>query len=75
MKLAEYLKIHSLTHKEFGKLVGISQPHVTNILSGRKNASVALIKRIEEVTKRSVTFNDIFNSEAPTRLKNKKETE
>ena len=35
MKLVEYLKKHSLTHKAFGEMIGVSQPYVTNILSGK----------------------------------------
>ena len=57
---------------KFAEMVGVTQPHITNILSGRKNASVALTKKIEEVTEGRVTFKDIFNTEAPSRLKNKK---
>lgn len=71
MKLSEYLKTYNLTHKEFGKRVGVSQAHITNILSGKKNASLALTSRIEKETNREVTFNDIFNVTAPSRLKNR----
>lgn len=75
MKLEEYLKNHSLTHKKFGEMIGVSQSYVTRILGGKKNPSLALMRRIIEFTEGKVTVGDLFNPSAPSRLKNKREEE
>lgn len=74
MKLEEYLKNHSLTHKKFAEIIGVSQSHVTLIIGGKKNPSLALMRRIIEFTNGEVTVGDLFNPEAPSRLKKQKQT-
>jgi plasmid maintenance system antidote protein VapI len=69
MKLADYLKTHHLTHDEFSKKVGVARTQITRIINKKRNASPHLIKKIKEVTSGKVTFEDLFNPEAPTRLK------
>jgi DNA-binding XRE family transcriptional regulator len=72
MNLEEYLKKHSLTRKEFGKMIGVSQPYVTSIIGGKRNPSLALMRRIMKTTNGEVTIEDLFNPGAPSRLKKKK---
>ena len=72
MKLLDYLKSHSLTHREFGEKVGVSQVHITQIISGAKNPSIQLINRINLVTNGEVTSLDLLHSAAPSRLKSRK---
>ncbi len=71
MKLPEYLKARSLTHKEFGKMVGVAQSHISQIISGIKNPSIQLINRINYITNGEVTSIDLIHPEAPSRLKSK----
>lgn len=71
MELSEYLKKHFLTQKEFGRKVGVSQSHITNILSGRKSPSIRLTKRIEEETNGNVGLDDLLRIETTSRLKTK----
>ncbi|MCB9093241.1 MAG: helix-turn-helix transcriptional regulator [Halobacteriovoraceae bacterium] len=75
MDLERYLKKHSLTHKEFGEIIDVSQSYVTRIIGGQKNPSLALMRRIIESTNGEVTVEDLFNPNAPSRLKKKKKTE
>lgn len=75
MNLEEYLKKHTLTHKEFGEIIGVSQSYVTRIIGGTKNPSLALMRCIMESTNGEVTVEDLFNPSAPSRLKKKKKTE
>ena len=72
MDLKNYLKIHSLPQEKFASLLGISQPHLSNILKGRKSPSIQLAKRINDVTNGKVSLDDLFNPEAPSRMKRKK---
>ena len=52
-------------------MLEISQVHVSQILSGKKNPSIQLIKRIEIVTDGKVSVSELIHPEAPTRLKKK----
>ncbi len=72
MKLLDYLKSQSLTHKEFGEKVGVSQAHITQIISGVKNPSIQLINRINSITNGEVTSLDLVHPNAPSRLKSRK---
>ena len=69
MRLREYLKKYKITYKTFGKRVGVSDAHITNIINNERNPSPHLMKKIEDVTKGEVTMQELFNPEAPTRLK------
>jgi|GEM_PF-549851 len=69
MKLKEYLKMKCLTEYDFADILGITQPHVSYIVNGKKNPSAGLAKKIEDVTNSQVTFNDLYSSKAPSRLK------
>ena len=75
MDLKDYLKNYSLYQEKFASLVGISQAHLSNILRGRKSPSFQLAKRIQEETNGKVTFEDLFNPEAPSRLKKRRKKE
>lgn len=69
MKLAEYLKINNLTQEAFAEIVGVTRPIITDIVNRKRNASVQMVKRIKEATEGQVTFEDLYLSEAPSRLK------
>ncbi len=75
MNLEEYLKKHSLTHKEFGEMIDVSPSYVTRIVNGKKNPSLALMRRIIDFTNGEVTVGDLFNPLLPSRLKKRKKTE
>ncbi len=68
MKLKEYMKEKGLTERKFAPLVGTSQQHINNIIRGKANPSLELVNIIEEVTEGKVTFKDLFNPKAPSRL-------
>lgn len=77
MNLEEYLKKHSLTHKEFAETIGVSQSYITRIVNGKKNPSVALMRHIIELTNGEVTVGDLFNPSLPSTFQpnKKKKTE
>ena len=72
MKLGKYLKKQEITQKKFAEMVDVARPLITQIISGTKNPSLFLAKRIEKATNGMVTTDDLLNPLAPTRLKNKK---
>lgn len=71
MRLSEYLKETKLTQEEFAALVGVTRPFITNILNGKRNPSIQLAIRIDEVTNGKVPLKDLLHPEAPSRLKKK----
>jgi len=71
MKLKEYLKTHKLSQRKLATMLGVSQEHISQILCGKKNPSIQLIKRIETVTNGKVSVSELLHPEAPSRLKNK----
>ena len=71
MRLSEYLKNTSLTQEKFANLVGVTRTFITNILNGKRNPSIQLARRIEEVTDGQVPLKDLLHPEAPSRLKKK----
>ena len=72
MKLQEYLKQKDVTQTSFASSVGVAQSHINNIIRGKKSPSPKLTKKIEEMTDGKVSFEDLFNPEAPSRLKSKR---
>ena len=60
MQLPEYLKKHRLTHSQFAEKVRVSQPHIANILSGKRRPSIELAKRIEIETDKEVMLDDLL---------------
>ena len=75
MKLSEYLKKNRITIKDFSKKVGVSDVQVGRILNRTRNPSLHLGKKIEEATNQEVSIGDLFNPEAPSRLKKRKKDE
>lgn len=75
MKLREYLKLKSISQQEFADRIGVTRPLVTLIVNGKKNPSINVVVRIEEETQGLVKLSDLFNPEAPSRLKKKKKVE
>jgi len=69
MLLTEYLQNQNITKSEFARRINISATHMGDICNGKKNPSLALARRIIEVTEGKVTVGDLFHPEAPTRLK------
>ena len=71
MRLVDYLKVNKLNRSQFAKIVGISPIHMSNICNGKKSPSLALTRRIIEVTKGQVTVADLLHPDAPRRFKDK----
>lgn len=72
MKLSEYLKKYGISQAKFSRLIGISPPHLNNIIKGNRNVSIPLGKIIEKTTNQEVSLNDLYNEEAPSKFKNLK---
>ena len=68
MRLKDYFLLEQISEREFAALIRVSQSHISNISMGRKNPSLPLAKRIEEMTGGKVTTDDLLNPEAPSRL-------
>jgi DNA-binding XRE family transcriptional regulator len=64
MRLEEYINQKGLTFRKFGALVGVNGSHVFNIAKGKKNPSLPLAKRIENVTKGKVSIAELFSDKA-----------
>lgn len=60
MKLDEYLFRTKTTKTDFAQQLGISRGHLQNILSGTKNPSVKLAKKIEELTVGKVSKEEVL---------------
>ena len=73
MKLKDFMKERSLTERQFSSILGISQQHLNFIIRGKSTPSIELIRRIIEATNGKVTIGDLYNPDAPSRLKKRKE--
>jgi DNA-binding XRE family transcriptional regulator len=73
MKLKEYLKKQSITHKNFGKMIGVSQAYVTFMVSGKRMPSLTLMQRIIKSTNGEVNIGDFFNHDTPSKLRSEKD--
>jgi transcriptional regulator with XRE-family HTH domain len=71
MKLRDYLKKHNQTQDEFAKMVGVTRPLITQIISGRKNPSIKVLMKITELTDGEVTPVDLYNSDIKSTTKTK----
>jgi transcriptional regulator with XRE-family HTH domain len=60
MRLSEYLFRMKMTKKDFAEKLGISRGHLQHILSGIKNPSVKLAKKIEDETGGKVTKEELL---------------
>ena len=49
-------------------MVGVACVQITRIINGQQNPSAHLTYKILEVTKSAVTFEDLFNPNAPSRM-------
>lgn len=63
MKLGDYLKTNSIKPVAFAKTLGISQSHLSLLVSGGRGASIALIQRISAATDGAVSFEDWLSPE------------
>ena len=68
LRLKEYLRVNKISYKNFGEIVGVSDAQITRIIKRQQNPSAHLTHKILEATKNAVTFEDLFNPEAPSRL-------
>ena len=61
MKLQDFLESSGMTQMELADRLNISQSAVSMWLSGNRNPSPRIMKKIEEVTKGKVKMQDLFN--------------
>ena len=60
MDLKIYLKMSGITHKEFAKMIGVSEASISNYIGWRRKPSSSIVARIEIVTKGKVTVHDLM---------------
>jgi len=60
VNLDEYLFKTKTSKKDFAEKLGISRGHLQHILSGIKNPSVKLAKKIEELTEGKVSKEEVL---------------
>jgi DNA-binding transcriptional regulator YdaS (Cro superfamily) len=60
MKLSEYLQKNNLTQSEFAAQLGVSQPHISRLLSGVSGVPLRVLDRIRDLTNGDVTPNDFL---------------
>lgn len=60
MKLKEFLQTSGLKSKFVAQELGITEQHMTNIVTGRKEPSLVLACKIEEYTKGKVKPKDFL---------------
>ena len=65
MKLEEYLKTSGISQRTFAKRVGISSSSISMWLSGNRNPSTKIMKKIEDLTSGQVTMQELFNPNVP----------
>lgn len=59
MKLRDYLKAKRITQLQFGLLTGLSQVHVSRVMSGHERFSPEKALRVAEVTNYAVTPHEL----------------
>lgn len=62
MKLKEFVDKSLLTQTEIAKLIGIPRSSLNNYMSGRRTPGAAVIKKIEEITKKKVRLEDFLDN-------------
>ncbi len=60
MDLKIYLKISGTTHKEFAKMIDVSEASISNYINWRRKPSSSVVARIEIATKGKVTVHDLM---------------
>lgn len=57
--LSAYLEYYSGNHQDFAKMINISKSHLTNILMGRKKASLLICNKIMMQTRGDIVLKDM----------------
>jgi len=68
MKLEEYLRFNNIKQHVFAKMLGVSQPHINLVLQGKRNPSVSLAKKIENITEGRVSAFEILGINMPEKI-------
>ena len=61
MNLKDYLYKNKITQVDFAKKLGISLPMLWAILSGSRNPSYEILKKIHMLTKKTVAIDEIVS--------------
>ena len=72
MRLKQYLLKKGISQRSFANSVGVSGVHINHIINGRRNPSPKLMKKIKEISKDALSFEDLCNPNIPSRKKRKK---
>jgi len=68
MKLKDYLKKKKIDVAVFARLVGVSQPYISQIANAKKNPSLEVALRIVDASKGKVTIREL-----PYQMKKKRQ--
>lgn len=66
-KLASWIEANT-SQAQFSRDLGIAESHLSNLLAGRKRASLDLIERIVRLTGGGVSANDLLSDDAQTMI-------
>ena len=66
MKLAKYLEDHSLSHRAFAEMIGVSQVAAWRYAEGKRFPEKHILQKIFSVTGGAVTANDFADLPAET---------
>lgn len=58
MKLSHYITKQKFTQKDFARILGISEPHLSQVINGKALPSIRLAILIERKTGGAVTLKD-----------------
>lgn len=71
MELKEFLSENNILQAHFARKIGVTQARISQIVHKKTNPSLDLARRIIKETNGKVTVAELFNPEAPTRIKKK----
>lgn len=60
MKLKEYFFISRVNQRDFAKTLGVSESHLSQIVTGKRKPSVKLAKKIMDATNDHVSLSELF---------------
>ena len=72
MDLKEFLTENNISQASFAKKMGVTPARISQTVHKKTNPSLDLARRIIKETNGKVTVGDLFNPEAPTRIKSRK---
>ena len=63
MKIKEWLRSENVSAREFAKVLGIDQAHLSRIMNYKKSASLILSQRIYELSDGEIPHHEMLSDE------------